>query len=222
MNRDRHWENVYRTKSPEETSWYQPHLATSLEWILEAAPSHSSSIIDVGGGASTLVDDLHLRGFRSLTVLDISPTAIARSRKRLGAAAGDDAVAGDGAAARSIDWIVGDVIRCSLPHDAFDIWHDRAVFHFLTEQEEKASYMKQLANALKPSGQVIIATFSIHGPRSCSGLAVSRYDAPSLHKEFGADFHLLKSATITHQTPTGSLQEFLHCRMARRRVVRSG
>ena len=203
MNRDSHWENVYKTKSPEEMSWYAPHLATSLERILEAAPSHSSSIIDVGGGASTLADDLHARGFRSLTVLDISPTAIARSQQRLGAAAED------------IDWIIGDVTRCSLPDAAFDIWHDRAVFHFLTEQDEKASYVKQLANALKPSGQVIIATFSINGPRSCSGLTVSRYDAPSLQKEFGPDFQIVKSATITHQTPTGALQEFLYCRMAR-------
>jgi ubiquinone/menaquinone biosynthesis C-methylase UbiE len=203
MNRDRHWENVYETKSPEEMSWYQLHLTTSLEWTLEAAPNHSSSIIDVGGGASTLADDLRVRGFRSLTVLDISPTAIARSQERLGAAAGD------------INWTIGDVTRCSLPDAAFDIWHDRAVFHFLTEQEEKASYMKQLANTLKPSGQVIIATFSINGPRSCSGLTVNRYDAPSLHKEFGADFQLLKSATITHQTPTGAAQEFLYCWMAR-------
>jgi SAM-dependent methyltransferase len=203
MNRDHHWENVYKTKSPEEMSWYEPHLATSLEWTLEAASSNSSSIIDVGGGASTLADDLHERGFRSLTVLDISPTAIARSQERLGDAAGD------------IDWIVGDVTRCSLPVAAFDIWHDRAVFHFLTEQKEKASYVKQLANALEPSGQAIIATFSINGPRSCSGLAVSRYDAPSLQKEFGTDFQLLKSATITHQTPTGTLREFLYCRMAR-------
>jgi ubiquinone/menaquinone biosynthesis C-methylase UbiE len=203
MNRDSHWEHVYKTKSPEEMSWYEPHLATSLEWTLEAASSNSSSIIDVGGGASTLADDLHLRGFRSLTVLDISPTAIARSQERLGAAAGD------------INWVVGDVTRCSLPDAAFDIWHDRAVFHFLTEQEEKASYLKQLANSMKPSGQVIIATFSINGPQSCSGLTVSRYDAPSLLKEFGADFQPLKSATITHQTPTGALQEFLYCRMAR-------
>jgi 2-polyprenyl-3-methyl-5-hydroxy-6-metoxy-1,4-benzoquinol methylase len=203
MNRDRHWENVYKTKSPEEMSWYEPHLATSLEWILEAAPSHSSSIIDVGGGASTLADDLHARGFRSLTVLDISPTAIARSQERLGTAAGD------------INWIIGDVTHCSLPDAAFDIWHDRAVFHFLTEQEEKASYVKQLANSMKPSGQVIIATFSINGPRSCSGLTVSRYDTPSLQKEFGADFKIVKSETITHQTPSGAVQEFLYYRIAR-------
>jgi len=203
MNVDHHWENVYQTKSPEEMSWYEAHLATSLEWILEAAPNHSSSIIDVGGGASTLTDDLHVRGFRSLTVLDISPTAIARSQERLGTAAED------------INWMICDVTHCSLPNTAFDIWHDRAVFHFLTEQEERSSYVKQLATALKPSGQVIIATLSIHGPRSCSGLAVSRYDAQSLQKEFGAEFRLLKSATLTHQTPSGALQEFLYCRMAR-------
>jgi len=105
--------------------------------------------------------------------------------------------------------------RCPLRHTAFDIWHDWAVFHFLTEQEEKASYVKQLVNSMKPSGQVIIATFSINGPRSCSGLTVSRYDAPSLQKKFRADFQIVKSETITHQTLTGALQEFLYCRMAR-------
>ena len=203
MDPDRHWENVYKMKSPDEMSWYEPHLTTSLEWILEAASTYSSSIIDVGGGASTLVDDLHAHGFRSLTVLDISPSAVAYSQKRLGTAA------------RGINWIVGDVTRCSLPEAAFDIWHDRAVFHFLTDQQERAAYLKQLANALKPSGQVIIATFSINGPRSCSGLPVSRYDTQSIQKEFGAGFHLVKSATITHKTPTGDVQEFLYCRMAR-------
>ena len=204
MDLNGHWENVYNTKSPEEMSWYAPHMATSLEWILEAAANNSSSIIDVGGGASTLVDDLYTQGFRSLRVLDISPTAIARSQERLGKAATE------------INWMTGDVTRCSLPDAAFDLWHDRAVFHFLTAQEDRDVYLKQVASALKPSGQVIIATFSINGPRSCSGLPVSRYDASSIQEQFGSAFRLVKSATVAHQTPAGTSQEFLYCRMERR------
>jgi SAM-dependent methyltransferase len=204
MELDHHWENVFSAKSPEEMSWYEPHLATSLEWILEAAPSSSSSIIDVGCGTSTLVHDLYAQGFRSMTMLDISPRAIAQSQERLGTVA------------REIGWMIGDVTRCSLPNTAFDIWHDRAVFHFLTEQEERDSYVKQVASALKPSGQIVIATFAINGPRSCSGLPVSRYDRPSIEQQFGRAFRLMKSATVTHQTPTGVNQEFLYCRMARR------
>ena len=204
MELDHHWENVFSAKSPEEMSWYEPRLATSLEWILEAAPSKSSSIIDVGCGTSTLVHDLYVQGFRSMTLLDISPRAIAQSQERLGTVA------------REIDWMIGDVTCCSLPNAAFDIWHDRAVFHFLTEQEERDSYVKQVASALKPSGQIVIATFAINGPRSCSGLPVSRYDRPSIEQQFGRAFRLVKSATVIHQTPAGVNQEFLYCRMARR------
>jgi SAM-dependent methyltransferase len=203
MDRNRHWEHVYQTKSPEEMSWYQPHLATSLEWILEAAPNRSASILDVGGGASTLVDDLYANGFCSLSVMDISRTAIAHSQTRLGTTAAE------------INWIVGDVTTAELPDAAFDIWHDRAVFHFLTERADRLSYRKQVATALKPSGEIILATFGVNGPQRCSGLTVNRYDAPSLLEEFGPEFKLVKSTTIQHQTPTGSIQEFLYCRMKR-------
>lgn len=204
MEPEHHWEDVFSAKSPEEMSWYEPHLATSLEWILEAAPGRSSSIIDVGCGTSTLVHDLHVQGFRSMTLLDISPRAIAQSQERLGTVA------------REVDWTIGDVTRCSLPNAAFDIWHDRAVFHFLTKPEQRDSYVKQVASALKPSGQIVIATFAINGPRSCSGLPVSRYDRPSIERQFGRAFRLVKSATVTHQTPAGVNQEFLYCRMTRR------
>jgi 2-polyprenyl-3-methyl-5-hydroxy-6-metoxy-1,4-benzoquinol methylase len=203
MDRRHHWELIYEKKSPEETSWYAPHLATSLEWIMEAAPGHSSSIIDVGGGASTLVDDLFANGFRSLTVLDIAGAAIARSQRRLGTTTDE------------INWIIGDVTSITLPKAAFDIWHDRAVFHFLTEPEQRSSYVEQVANALKPSGQIIIATFATNAPRSCSGLTTRRYDAESLQREFGSSFRLQRRATITHRTPTGTAQEFLYCRMVR-------
>jgi ubiquinone/menaquinone biosynthesis C-methylase UbiE len=204
LHRQRHWENVYNAKSPEEMSWYEPHLAISLEWVTEAAPNPAAAIIDVGGGASTLVDDLCAKGYRSLTVLDVSSTALARSRQRMGRAA-------DG-----IRWITGDVTTCSLPDAAFDLWHDRAVFHFLTDQDERDAYVQRVRSALKPAGQVILATFSTHGPQSCSGLPVSQYDAASTQEQFGPDFRLTKSATVTHHTPVGGSQEFLYCRLARR------
>lgn len=203
MSMERHWEDVYNARSPEEMSWYEPHLKTSLEWITEAAMEPSLSIIDVDGGASTLVDDLYTRGFRSLTVLDLSATAIARSQERLGAAA------------NSIHWVIGDVTRCPLPHTSFDIWHDRAVFHFLTAQEDREAYVECVTRALKPSGHVIIATFSSNGPQSCSGLPVSRYDAASLKEQFGAGFAVKKSAITTHKTPGGASQEFLYCLLER-------
>lgn len=204
MDRIHHWENVYNAKSPKEMSWYKPHLETSLEWIIEAVPDRLSSIIDIGGGASTLVDDLRAHGYRSLSVLDISSTAIAQSQERLGPAASE------------IYWVNEDVTLCSLPHSAFDIWHDRAVFHFLTKQGDRDAYVNCVRKSLRPSGHVIIVTFSLNGPRSCSGLPVSQYDAVSLHEQFGADFQIKKSATVEHRTPSGGKQEFLYCRMERR------
>lgn len=204
IDRQRHWENVYSAKSPEEMSWYEPHLATSLAWIEEAASDLSAAILDVGGGASTLVDDLHASGYRSLTVLDVSEKSMAHARRRLGAAAD------------AIEWITQDVTNNSLPEAAFEIWHDRAVFHFLTAQAERDAYVQRVASALKPSGHLILATFSIQGPRSCSGLPVRRYDKSSIQEQFGAEFQLKKSATITHRTPAGDSQEFLYCSLARR------
>jgi 2-polyprenyl-3-methyl-5-hydroxy-6-metoxy-1,4-benzoquinol methylase len=189
-------------------SWYQPHLATSLEWILESVSSRESSIartsiIDVGGGASTLVDDLFATGFRSITILDIASSAIVHSQQRMGTHAD------------SLNWIVGDVTSVALPPAAFDVWYDRAVFHFLTVPHDRAAYARQLASALKPSGHAIIATFSVNGPQSCSGLPVQRHSPESLQHELGPEFQLLKSAAVTHTTPSGSAQEFLYCRFAR-------
>lgn len=203
MDKNHHWEHVYETKSIEKVSWYRPHLETSLDWIMEAAPGFSAAVIDVGGGASTLADDLYAKGFRSLTVMDISRTAIEHARARLRTTA------------PTIHWIVGDITSHRLPHAAFDIWHDRAVFHFLTRPEERAVYKRQLAQALKPSGSAILATFSLNGPQSCSGLPVNRYDAVALQQEFSPEFRLVRSATLQHQTPSGSAQEFLYCQMER-------
>jgi ubiquinone/menaquinone biosynthesis C-methylase UbiE len=180
-------------------SWYRPHLERSIELIQRVAPDFSASIIDVGGGESTLVDDLLARGYRNVSVLDISPTAIEVARKRVGELA------------RHVTWLVADVTHALLPSHHHDLWHDRAVFHFLTTQEERTAYVQRVAGSMKLGGHVIVATFGPQGPIKCSGLDVVRYDAQSLHAEFGGHFRLLESATELHQTPFGTTQQFLYC-----------
>lgn len=203
MEQSQHWERVYAAKSPEQMSWHTPHLATSLDWISQVAPNHHASIIDVGGGASALVDDLLASGFDNLTVADISGAAMAHSQSRLGSASAN------------INWIIGDITSVSLSHASFDIWHDRALFHFLVDSKDRAAYHKQIAHALKPEGQLILAVFSLDAPPSCSGLPVIRYDLESIQQEFAPEFRLLKSAVIPHHTPAGGIQPFLYCRMER-------
>jgi 2-polyprenyl-3-methyl-5-hydroxy-6-metoxy-1,4-benzoquinol methylase len=198
-NANTHWDTVYRTKAPDAVSWYRPHLETSIDLIERVAPDRSASIIDVGGGESTLVDDLLARGYRDVSVLDISPTAIEVARKRIGELA------------RRVTWIVADVTQVDLPAQRYDVWHDRAVFHFLTAQEERAAYVQRVAASMKLGGHVIVATFGPEGPTQCSGLDVVRYDAQSLHAEFGRHFQLMESATELHQTPFGTTQQFLYC-----------
>ena len=194
-----HWEKVYRTKRPTEVSWYRAHLEASLALIEEAAGNHDAHIIDVGGGESTLVDDLLARGYRNLHVLDISPTAIAVARERLGGAA-------DG-----IDWLCGDVTSYAFPPGRYDLWHDRAVFHFLTAEHDRVAYVRQVAHAVRPGGRVIVATFGPEGPTKCSGLDVVRYDPERLHDEFGTRFRLVKHFTELHRTPAGAVQQFIYC-----------
>ena len=162
-------------------------------------PEVSASIIDVGGGESTLVDDLLSRGYCSITVLDVSPTAINVTKKRLGSAS------------EHIKWLVADVAKAELSPNAYDVWHDRAVFHFLTAMDERMAYVRQVANAVKPGGHVLVSTFGPEGPTKCSGLDVVRYDAESLHKEFGVRFRLLDSSKELHRTPFGTIQQFLPC-----------
>jgi SAM-dependent methyltransferase len=200
MGKQAHWEQLYRAKSPGETSWYQPHLETSLDWIADAAKSPSAAIIDVGGGESTLVDDLLARGYDAVTVLDISGAAIRKSQERLGAAA------------QSVVWLVDDVTTATLPTSSYDVWHDRAVFHFLTRPEQRSAYVRQLVSALKAGGQVVMATFGPEGPLKCSGLDTERYDAESLHRELGSNFQFVHSAIVAHRTPFGTTQQFLYCR----------
>jgi len=199
MNIQIHWEKIYHEKAPDAVSWYRPHLETSLGIIERIAPQCSVSIIDVGGGESTLVDDLLARGYKNIAVLDVSQTAIEVTKKRLGAAAGN------------VQWFATDLVKADLPPNAFDVWHDRAVFHFLTTSEERVAYVQQVAKSVKAGGYVLISTFGPEGPTKCSGLEVMRYDAESLHLEFGARFRLLDNFKELHETPFGTTQQFLYC-----------
>jgi len=200
MDAQKHWEGIYGTKAPNQVSWFRPHLETSLA-LLERATrgDRFTSIIDVGGGASTLVDDLVGRGYRDITILDISQAALDVAQHRLHKAA------------ESIAWLRADVTQSSFPSRSFDVWHDRAVFHFLTKPEERLAYVRNVAMAVKPGGHVIISTFGPEGPTKCSGLDVVRYDAESLHEEFGTRFRLVESLKELHDTPFGTTQQFLYC-----------
>lgn len=194
-----HWEKIYTTKAPDQVSWYRPHLETSLALIKRRVSDRSASIIDVGGGESTLVDDLLAEGFQNITVLDVSQAAIDVNKTRLGERA------------RGVHWIVADITGVELTPKAYDVWHDRAVFHFLTAQEQRTAYVRQVARSVKTGGHVIVSTFGPEGPTKCSGLEIVRYDADSLHDEFGARFRLIESSKEIHQTPFGTAQQFLYC-----------
>jgi SAM-dependent methyltransferase len=199
MNAQTHWERIYTEKAPDAVSWYRPHLETSLGLIERISPDRSASIIDVGGGESTLVDDLLTRGYENITILDISQTAIDANRKRLGMAS------------ERVKWLVADICKIDLDPSVYDVWHDRAVFHFLAEARDRAAYVGQVARAVKRGGHVIVSTFGPEGPVKCSGLDVVRYDAQSLHREFGVNFRLVESSKELHQTPFGTVQQFLYC-----------
>jgi SAM-dependent methyltransferase len=199
MDAQTHWEKIYTEKAPDAVSWYRPHLETSLELIMRMAPGRQASIIDVGGGESTLVDDLLNCGYQSVAVLDISRTAIDANRRRLGKLA------------ERVHWLIADITKVELEAAAYDVWHDRAVFHFLTAAADRVAYVRQVAHAVKPGGHVIVSTFGPEGPTKCSGLDVVRYDTESLHSEFGVHFRLLGSSKELHRTPFGTVQQFLYC-----------
>jgi SAM-dependent methyltransferase len=190
-----HWEQVYRTRTPEQVSWYQPEARTSLELIRRVAP-RPVAVLDVGGGASRLVDGLLGSGFRDVTVLDVAADALAASRIRLGDRAGD------------VHWMTADILDAELPAAAYDIWHDRAVFHFLTDAADRARYVAQVRHALKPGGHLVMATFALDGPPRCSGLDVVRYSGGLLRQELGPGFNLLDSVREAHRTPSGAIQRF--------------
>ena len=194
-----HWEKIYASRKADEFSWYRTHLEHSLALIQSTGAGEDAQIVDVGGGASTLVDDLLAAGFRHVSVLDISAAAIQDARTRLGKRADD------------VTWLEADITRVSLPRNHYDVWHDRAVFHFLTGAEDRRRYVETVNDAVKPGGHVIVATFGPHGPLRCSGLDIVRYTPAGLHHEFGAGYRMVQSITEDHVTPAGKHQEFIYC-----------
>lgn len=204
-----HWDHVYATRSPIEVSWYQREPRVSLDLIARVAPRRDAAIVDVGGGASTLVDALLDRGYHDVTVLDIAAAALEAAGARLGARAG---------LAR---WVVADVLRHRFAPGSIDVWHDRAVFHFLTEAADRRAYVAQVARAVRPGGHVIVATFAEDGPDRCSGLTVCRYSPEALHAEFGAAFALEAKVFEDHVTPSGGHQRFQYCLCAVHDPVRA-
>ena len=194
-----HWERVYSSKPPDRLGWYKPRLHTSLEWIKTLGLQPDAPMIDIGGGASTLIDDLLDEGYTSITVLDIAAPAIELLRTRLGRR-------GD-----VVNWLCADVTDCELDEDAFELWHDRAVFHFLTESTDRERYRDNLCRALRPGGRLIIGTFAPEAPPKCSGLPVQRYDLESLRETLGGEFELQRHQKEMHVTPGGVEQMYLYC-----------
>jgi len=195
-----HWDAVYRSKSLDQVSWYRPHLERSIAMIESASRGdRTKSILDVGGGASTLVDDLLALGYRGITVLDLAEDALMVTRNRLSVMPNE------------VQFVCADLLQCDLPAQSFDIWHDRAAFHFMTDAEERARYVRQMERLLRPGGHSIIATFGPEGPKRCSGLDTMHYDAASLQEEMGLNFELQESAIESHDTPFGTRQQFVYC-----------
>jgi len=183
----------------DHVSWFKPHLDRSLAFLEAANVSRVGGVIDVGGGASTFVDDLLDRGYTNITVLDVSRAALDAARGRLGERAS------------LVQWICADVTDAGLPVGVYDFWHDRAVFHFLRDPLARGRYVAAVRRSLKPGGHIVVATFGPHGPEKCSGLEVMRFTPEALHAEFGSEFARLASATEIHTTPRGAEQEFVYC-----------
>jgi ubiquinone/menaquinone biosynthesis C-methylase UbiE len=199
MDRKQHWEQVYTTKPSDSVSWFQEHADQSLRLINKTGLGKDAAIIVVGGGASILVDELVAEGYSDLTVFDLSKAALSVAKQRLGKQS--DAV----------HWIEGDITCAEFPSHRFDIWHDRAVFHFLTTPSDRLAYVDRVMRAVRPGGHVIIATFGEDGPEKCSGLPVMRYKPESLHAEFGEAFLLVEHEKEAHHTPSGTVQQFVYC-----------
>lgn len=198
-----HWQEVYASKAPEQTSWYRPHLDLSLELVDGLGLAPLAPVIDVGGGRSSLVDDLLERGYRDLTVLDLSQEALAQSQHRLGSRAG------------AVRWIAGDALEAPLPAAHYALWHDRAVFHFFTDPASQDRYVRRVRESLRPGGFALVATFAADGPERCSGLPVCRYDADALAQRFGAGFERVDARRELHRTPFDSTQPFTYLLLRR-------
>jgi SAM-dependent methyltransferase len=193
--RETHWQNVYTNKRETEVSWFEENPAPSLDLIALIGADRHSAIIDVGGGASRLVDRLIAQGYEDVTVLDVSAAALEAAKARLDDKAGQ------------VDWLVADATTWA-PSRLFDVWHDRAAFHFLTDAADQAAYVARLKRALKPGGHAIIGAFALDGPEKCSGLTVARYDSESLGQALGPGLVLVDTRRHDHRTPWGATQRF--------------
>lgn len=199
MSRKEHWESVYSSKATDEVSWFQGRAERSMQFIEASGVPRDAAIIDVGGGASVLVDELLARRYTDITVLDLSAAALDAARQRMGKLA------------TRVSWLEADITEASLEPEAFDLWHDRAVFHFLVSSEDRLKYVRNMRKAVKPGGHVIIATFAEDGPLKCSGLPVMRYSSTELASELGDGFTLIDDEKETHETPFGTTQRFTWC-----------
>ncbi|HEY0995628.1 MAG TPA: class I SAM-dependent methyltransferase [Gemmatimonadaceae bacterium] len=196
MNRKSHWDEVYANKAADEVSWYQAVPTLSLALLREVGAGPACAILDVGGGDSRLVDSVLAERLGQMTVLDISGAALERARARLGERSAD------------VTWVEADITTAALPAEAFDVWHDRAVFHFLTAKEDRVRYAALAEAALRRGGMLLLATFAPDGPPRCSGLDVMRYSPSDIAHELGNSFELVRGLSAVHQTPAGREQRF--------------
>ena len=202
FDRKKHWNNIYQTKSLDEVSWYQQVPATSLDFVKQFKLTKSARIIDIGGGDSYLVDHLLSLGYQDITVLDISEQAIDKAKKRLGKRA------------KNVKWIISDAANFQ-PSEKYDFWHDRAAFHFLTDQKEIENYLNTLNKGVKPEGILVIGTFSEQGPKICSGINIKQYSEKTMTDQLKNFFKKIKCLKVDHKTPSGSIQNFLFCSFRR-------
>lgn len=198
FDRKQHWEKIYQTKELNEVSWYQPKPQTSLDFVSRFTVNKTDQIVDVGGGDSFLTDHLLEQGYSNLTVLDVSEASLERAQKRLGEKAS------------KVNWIVADVSDFQ-PKEKYDFWHDRAAFHFLNSETEVANYVEIVNQALNPEGILVVGTFSEQGPTKCSGIEIRQYSEKTLTDRFSKYFQKLECITVDHQTPSGSIQNFVFC-----------
>ena len=198
LDRKKHWENIYQTKDLKDVSWYQPTPTTSLDFLKQFNIPTTAKIIDIGGGDSFLVDHLLDLGYTDLTVLDISAASLDRAKQRLGDRS------------TKVKWIVADAATFK-PTEQYDFWHDRAAFHFLTQEEEITNYIDTIQKSIKPTGVLVIGTFSEQGPKKCSGIEIKQYSETTMTDRLKKFFEKVKCITVDHQTPFDTIQNFIFC-----------
>jgi SAM-dependent methyltransferase len=205
FDRHQHWENIYKTRPLSEVGWYQPVPVTSLEFLTQFKIPLTAKIIDIGGGDSYFVDHLLDMGYQDVTVLDISETAIERAKRRLGDKA------------KKVKWIVADAAHF-IPTEKYDFWHDRAAFHFLTKDSEVEDYLRTIRNGINPGGILVIGTFSVNGPKKCSGIDIRQYSESSMTMLLQRFFEKIKCITVDHKTPSETIQNYIFCSFRKQEI----